>query len=260
MANVHGFLAWVLSALIGLHLGAALFRPRVLRDTCCRDVALSGAVVPEPCQSKLQPLPQGTMSKHIDDVPPARRRALAARLLLNGEGISEVSRKAGLSLPTVSKYKDLVEKGRDPGPCAASHSRDTSPRLDDASQSWLVSAIKHSARLQWISSVNLDHKTTAGIGSFGASAVSVFGTRMLVISFEVMAWHTVSLIQLQKIVAACGRPEVAKRHLCLRAERFCCKNAARRRQCRVRLKSAQRQRADDYEIQSIGSRWRSRGC
>ncbi|MCI0151482.1 winged helix-turn-helix domain-containing protein [Paraburkholderia sediminicola] len=86
------------------------------------------------------------MSKHIDDVPLARRRALAAELLLNGEGISDVSRKAALSLPTVSKYKDLIETG---GPEALARLRihGNVPRLDDASQSWLVSAIKHSPSL-----------------------------------------------------------------------------------------------------------------
>ncbi|MFL9862482.1 winged helix-turn-helix domain-containing protein [Paraburkholderia madseniana] len=86
------------------------------------------------------------MSKHLDDVPLARRRALAAELLLNGEGISEVSRKARLSLPTVSKYKTLIEKG---GPEALARLRINGnvPRLDDASQSWLVSAIKHSPGL-----------------------------------------------------------------------------------------------------------------
>jgi transposase len=51
------------------------------------------------------------MGKQIDDIPLAQRRALAARLLLKGEGISEVSRKAKLSLPTVRKYKNLVENG-----------------------------------------------------------------------------------------------------------------------------------------------------
>jgi transposase len=86
------------------------------------------------------------MGKLIDDIPLAERRALAARLLLNGDGIGEVSRKARLSLPTVSKYKDLVERN---GADALAGLRITgSPsRLDDASQSWLVSAIKHSPEL-----------------------------------------------------------------------------------------------------------------
>lgn len=86
------------------------------------------------------------MGKPIDDIPLAQRRALAARLLLNGKGISEVSRKARLSLPTVSKYKTLIEKG---GPEALARLRINGnvPRLDDASQSWLVSAIKHSPEL-----------------------------------------------------------------------------------------------------------------
>jgi transposase len=86
------------------------------------------------------------MKKHIVDDPLARRRALAAELLLHGEGISEVSRKTGLSLPTVSKYKQLIEKG---GPEALAKLRfhGNVPRLDDASQSWLVSAIKHSPDL-----------------------------------------------------------------------------------------------------------------
>jgi transposase len=89
---------------------------------------------------------KGRMGKHIDDVPLARRRALAAELLLNGECISDVSRKARLSLPTVSKYKDLIERG---GPEALARLRihGNNPRLDDASQSWLVSAIKHSPGL-----------------------------------------------------------------------------------------------------------------
>ena len=87
-----------------------------------------------------------TMSKHLDDASLARRRALAAELLLKGEGISEVSRKTRLSLPTVSKYKTLVEKG---GPEALARLRihGNVPRLDDAAQSWLVSAIKHSPSL-----------------------------------------------------------------------------------------------------------------
>ncbi|MGQ7932380.1 winged helix-turn-helix domain-containing protein [Paraburkholderia sp. D1E] len=86
------------------------------------------------------------MGKQIDDIPLAQRRALAARLLLNGEGISEVSRKARLSLPTVSKYKDLIERG---GATALARFpiQGSTPRLDDASESWLVSAIKHSPGL-----------------------------------------------------------------------------------------------------------------
>ncbi|MGQ7934682.1 winged helix-turn-helix domain-containing protein [Paraburkholderia sp. D1E] len=86
------------------------------------------------------------MSKHIDDAPLPRRRALAAELLLNGEGISDVSRKTGLSIPTVSKYKHLIEQG---GPDALARLRihGNIPRLDDAAQSWLVSAIKHSPEL-----------------------------------------------------------------------------------------------------------------
>ncbi|MFM0731093.1 hypothetical protein PQQ52_11445 [Paraburkholderia sediminicola] len=86
------------------------------------------------------------MGKQIDDIPLAQRRALAAKLLLNGEGISEVSRKARLSLPTVSKYKDLVERdGVDALARLPIHGGPS--RLDDASQSWLVSAIKHSPGL-----------------------------------------------------------------------------------------------------------------
>ena len=79
-------------------------------------------------------LPKITMSKHLDDAPLSRRRALAAKLLSNGEGISEVSRKAQLSLPTVSKYKDLVERG---GADALAHLRihGGASRLDDVSQS-----------------------------------------------------------------------------------------------------------------------------
>jgi transposase len=54
-------------------------------------------------------LPRMTMGKQKDDTPVAQRRALAAKLLLNGEGISEVSRKARLSLPTVSIIADGAE-------------------------------------------------------------------------------------------------------------------------------------------------------
>ena len=48
-----------------------------------------------------------------------------------------------MSLPTVSKYKDLVERS---GPDALARLRvhGNIPRLDDASQSWLVSVIKYS--------------------------------------------------------------------------------------------------------------------
>jgi transposase len=87
-----------------------------------------------------------TMSKQIDDIPLARRRLIATELLLNGAGISEVARKARLSLPTVSKYKDLIERG---GADAVAHLRiqGNIPRLDETSLSWLVSAIKHSPGL-----------------------------------------------------------------------------------------------------------------
>ena len=86
------------------------------------------------------------MGKPIDDVPLPERRAFAIELLLDGGGISETARKAGLSLPTVSKYKTLIETS---GPDAVARLRThgTVPRLDDASQSWLVSAIKHSPDL-----------------------------------------------------------------------------------------------------------------
>jgi transposase len=86
------------------------------------------------------------MSKQIDDIPLARRRVIATELLLNGESISEVSRKARLSFSTVSKYKDLIETG---GPEALARLRmqGNIPRLDDASQGWLVGAIKHSPGL-----------------------------------------------------------------------------------------------------------------
>ncbi|SEF13345.1 Transposase [Burkholderia sp. WP9] len=86
------------------------------------------------------------MGKLIDDLPLPDRRALAVKLLLKGVGISEVSRVAQLSLPTVSKYKNLVERG---GPEALAHLRIHGgvPRLDNASESWLVSAIKHSPGL-----------------------------------------------------------------------------------------------------------------
>jgi transposase len=115
-----------------------------------------------------------TMSKQIDDIPLARRRVIATELLLKGESISEVSRKARLSLPTVSKYKDLIERG---GPEALARLRihGNIPRLDDASQSWLVSAIKHSPGLH---------------GYPGQMLATLSGA---------MASHTVSLIQLQKI-------------------------------------------------------------
>lgn len=86
------------------------------------------------------------MSLPYDDIPLARRRVLATELLLNGESICEVARKARLSLPTVSKYRKLIDRG---GPEALARLRihGNHPRLDDASQSWLVSAIKHSPDL-----------------------------------------------------------------------------------------------------------------
>ena len=82
----------------------------------------------------------------MDDVPLARRRELAAELLLDGQRISDVSRKTRLSLPTVRKYKDLIKRG---GAEAVARLRihGNVPRLDDAAQSWLVSAIKHSPGL-----------------------------------------------------------------------------------------------------------------
>ncbi|ASW00113.1 hypothetical protein CJU94_19345 [Paraburkholderia aromaticivorans] len=68
------------------------------------------------------------------------------KLLLNGVGVCEVSREAQLSRPTVSKYKNLVERGG-PEALAPLPIHGPGPRLDDASQSWLVSAIKHSPSL-----------------------------------------------------------------------------------------------------------------
>jgi transposase len=96
--------------------------------------------------TKSNSLLHSTMSKQIDDIPLARRRVIATELLLKGESISEVSRKARLSLPTVSKYKDLIERGGPEG-LARLRIHGNIPRLDDASQSWLVSAIKHSPGL-----------------------------------------------------------------------------------------------------------------
>lgn len=87
-----------------------------------------------------------TMGEQSDNLSLPERRALARELLLSGEGISEVSRKARLSLPTVRKYKNLIETG---GPEALTrlHVNGGVPRLDEAAQSWLVSAIKHSPGL-----------------------------------------------------------------------------------------------------------------
>jgi transposase len=86
------------------------------------------------------------MKIQVDDIPLARRRLIATELPLKGDRISEVSRKARLSLPTVSKYKDLIERGGADA-LARLRSHGNVPRLDDASQSWLVSAIKHSPGL-----------------------------------------------------------------------------------------------------------------
>jgi transposase len=87
-----------------------------------------------------------TMGEQSDNLSLPERRALARELLLSGEGISEVSTKARLSLPTVRKYKNLIETG---GPEALTrlHVNGGVPRLDEAAQSWLVSAIKHSPGL-----------------------------------------------------------------------------------------------------------------
>jgi transposase len=74
------------------------------------------------------------------------RRLLAADLLIRGVGVCEVARKAKLSVPTVSKYKALLER-------AGAHTitelriRGQRPRLDDEQQNWLISAIKHSPKV-----------------------------------------------------------------------------------------------------------------
>lgn len=83
------------------------------------------------------------MGKPTDAFPLPQRRVLAIELLVGGAGIREIARKARLSLPTVSKYRNLIERS---GPDAVTFLRTNgaAPRLDEASQSWLVSAIKHS--------------------------------------------------------------------------------------------------------------------
>lgn len=86
------------------------------------------------------------MGKPTDDVPLSQRRALAVELLLAGDSLRETARKTGLSLPTVSKYKNLAETGGSDA-VARLPARGRIPRLDDAAQSWLVSAIKHSPGL-----------------------------------------------------------------------------------------------------------------
>ncbi|WP_408395359.1 cytochrome b/b6 domain-containing protein, partial [Paraburkholderia dipogonis] len=95
LADVHDVLTWVLFALIGLHVGAALFHRFVLSGYVWpRMLPRAAPSHQSHANRNHNHFRKGRMGKHIDDVPLARRRALAAELLLNGEGISDVSRKA----------------------------------------------------------------------------------------------------------------------------------------------------------------------
>jgi transposase len=86
----------------------------------------------------------------MDEIPLERRRILAAEMLLRSERPTEISRRTGLSLPTLRNYKALLDSG---GPDAlarlAPHGKKS--RLDDSAQSWLISAVKHSPELHGFS-------------------------------------------------------------------------------------------------------------
>ncbi|WP_168788763.1 winged helix-turn-helix domain-containing protein [Paraburkholderia aromaticivorans] len=85
----------------------------------------------------------------MERIPLARRKALAAELLLKGERPTDISRKTGLSFPTLRKYKALLDSGG-PASLARLSKRGSRSRLDEEALSWLVSAIKHSPNLHGI--------------------------------------------------------------------------------------------------------------
>lgn len=87
----------------------------------------------------------------MDRIPLARRRAMAAELLLKGERPTAISRKTGLSLPTVRKYRAVLSSGgRDA--LAGLKEYGSKPRLNEEAMSWIVSAIKHSPKIHGIDS------------------------------------------------------------------------------------------------------------
>ncbi|WP_091809461.1 helix-turn-helix domain-containing protein [Burkholderia sp. WP9] len=85
----------------------------------------------------------------MERIPLARRRALAAELLLKGVRPTDISRKTGLSFPTIRKYRALLDSE---GPNALAQMKEYGSRsqLNDEALSWLVSAIKHSPTLHGI--------------------------------------------------------------------------------------------------------------
>lgn len=85
----------------------------------------------------------------MERTPLARRRALAAELLLKGERAAAISRKTGLSYPTVLKYKALLNTGG-AGALAQLKEYGSRSRLNEEAMSWLVSVVKHSPKLHGI--------------------------------------------------------------------------------------------------------------
>jgi transposase len=86
------------------------------------------------------------MEQSSTHTPLERRRLLAVDLLSKGLGVCETARKANLSVPTVRKYKALLETD---GAHAITGLRvhGQRPKLSSEQQNWLISAIKHSPRL-----------------------------------------------------------------------------------------------------------------
>jgi transposase len=85
----------------------------------------------------------------MERIPLGRRRELAAELLLKGERPTDISRKTGLSFPTIRKYRALLDSG---GPHALTRLNGYGSRsqLNEEALSWLVSAVKHSPKLHGI--------------------------------------------------------------------------------------------------------------
>ncbi len=77
---------------------------------------------------------------------PVHRRTLAIGMLSKGTRVGEIAGAVGLSVPTLNKYKALLELG---GAVAIAKLRvhGQRPRLNDEAQNRMISTIKHSPRM-----------------------------------------------------------------------------------------------------------------
>ncbi|WP_409077085.1 winged helix-turn-helix domain-containing protein [Paraburkholderia sp. FT54] len=116
----------------------------------------------------------------MDEIPLERRRMLAAEMLLRSERPMEISRRTGLSLPTLRNYKALLDGGG-PDALARLGPHGKKSRLDDNAQSWLISAVKHSPELHGFSTPvwTVDQVRSVILARYGIQYSSSHVARMM---------------------------------------------------------------------------------